>query len=123
MLGHPKPVAYRDRALLDLAKDSPCMFSIPGVCEWTPASQCVACHSNKLAHGKGRGRKADDHYTVSGCPSCHRWYDEGKATREDKDAAFERAHNRQVNWWGVIERDTDRPERQRNAARKAINQL
>ena len=39
-----------------------------------PHSQ--AAHSNFSEHGKGKGIKADDKYTIPLCPSCHQWFDQ-----------------------------------------------
>ncbi len=38
-----------------------------------PHSQ--AAHSNFSEHGKGKGIKADDKYTIPLCNSCHQWFD------------------------------------------------
>ncbi|OAL84342.1 hypothetical protein AY605_06660 [Acinetobacter sp. SFD] len=38
-----------------------------------PHSQ--AAHSNSVKHGKGKGIKADDSFTVSLCYSCHFQFD------------------------------------------------
>ena len=34
-----------------------------------------ACHSNFGEHGKGKGIKAKDDYTIPLCPACHRSFD------------------------------------------------
>lgn len=34
-----------------------------------------AAHSNFGEHGKGKGIKADDRYTIPLCHICHRWFD------------------------------------------------
>ena len=34
-----------------------------------------ACHSNFGEHGKGKGLKAKDDYTIPLCPACHRSFD------------------------------------------------
>ncbi|WP_202741497.1 DUF968 domain-containing protein [Acinetobacter sp. 'aerobic (ED)'] len=34
-----------------------------------------AAHSNFGEHGKGKGIKADDKYTIPLCHVCHRWFD------------------------------------------------
>ncbi|EPH0069730.1 hypothetical protein PTV76_003189 [Acinetobacter baumannii] len=39
-----------------------------------PHSQ--AAHSNFSEHGKGKGIKADDKYTIPLCHSCHQWFDQ-----------------------------------------------
>ncbi|MDO3663392.1 DUF968 domain-containing protein [Acinetobacter higginsii] len=35
-----------------------------------------AAHSNFGEHGKGKGIKADDKYTIPLCHSCHQWFDQ-----------------------------------------------
>lgn len=35
-----------------------------------------AAHSNSSKHGKGRGIKADDKYTIPLCHTCHQWFDQ-----------------------------------------------
>lgn len=59
---------------------------------------CVACgkhdgstvwaHSNESAHGKGMSIKAHDLMGNYLCFDCHRWYDVGPATRQEKKAFF-----------------------------------
>ena len=56
----------------------------------------VWAHSNKLADGKGIGRKADDDSGCFACFECHTWYDNGPATRAEKDAAFAIGHRRSI---------------------------
>ena len=53
-----------------------------------PDSQ--AAHSNSSKHGKGRGIKADDTYTVPLCHSCHVNFDQYKlGNREQSEKLFE----------------------------------
>lgn len=35
-----------------------------------------AAHSNFSEHGKGKGIKADDKYTIPLCHTCHQWFDQ-----------------------------------------------
>lgn len=50
-----------------------------------------AAHSNSSKHGKGRGVKASDEYTVSLCASCHAAFDQYRlGTRQESEAMFER---------------------------------
>jgi hypothetical protein len=97
----PKPEPHRNRHLLDLARGMPCLLRIPGVCnnDWPTT---VACHSNLPIHGKAKGRKADDEYTVCGCSTCHAWLDQGPVPAAEKLAAFMAAHLRQVQVWRLI---------------------
>lgn len=39
-------------------------------------SPSQAAHSNFGEHGKGKGIKADDKYTIPLCHSCHQWFDQ-----------------------------------------------
>ncbi|MDU4062390.1 MAG: hypothetical protein E7H59_14690 [Acinetobacter baumannii] len=52
-----------------------------------PHSQ--AAHSNFSEHGKGKGIKADDNYTIPLCHICHRWFDGYfQLTREESKEWF-----------------------------------
>ncbi|WPE80204.1 hypothetical protein SB581_12100 [Acinetobacter baumannii] len=49
-----------------------------------------AAHSNNSKHGKGRGIKAGDAYTVPLCYPCHSAFDAFKlGTRQESEALFE----------------------------------
>ena len=53
-----------------------------------PDSQ--AAHSNSAKHGKGRGVKASDEFTVPLCHSCHSQFDQSKlGDREESEKLFE----------------------------------
>ena len=54
----------RDNKRLELIRSLPCCQ-----CGASPRSQ--AAHSNFGIHGKGKGIKADDRYTIPLCHSCH----------------------------------------------------
>jgi hypothetical protein len=118
----PKPVAQRNRALLDMAQERPCLLQVDGVCNGDTATT-VACHSNLSEHGKAGARKADDHYSVWGCMACHRWLDQGTAAATRKEPAFMLAHLRQVLAWRQIATDPGEPERFRKAAQWALDLL
>ncbi|KJV37864.1 hypothetical protein VH96_14500 [Acinetobacter indicus] len=50
-----------------------------------------AAHSNSAKHGKGRGIKADDAYTVPLCVGCHQRFDRFElGTRTESEAMFEK---------------------------------
>lgn len=54
-----------------------------------PYSQ--AAHSNSSKHGKGRGIKASDEFTVPLCAICHGLFDQfNLGTRQESEAMFER---------------------------------
>jgi hypothetical protein len=118
----PKDRAYRDQALLDMAQDRPCMLLVPGICNHR-TDTTVAAHSNLYEHGKGKGRKADDVYSVWSCFACHGWLDQGQSPARLKRATFMGAHSRQVLAWRQIADDPGEPERFRRAAARALEQL
>ena len=89
---------YRDPSLLKMARGMHCLLQIPGICGRNPDTT-VACHSNQLAHGKGRAIKAHDYMSVWGCATCHTWLDQGPALKAKKVQAFDAAHTRQIQAW------------------------
>lgn len=115
-----KEEPYRDRALLDMARGRPCLFpaAVHAGLETT-----VAAHSNHMDHGKARGRKADDCYSVWACAICHSWYDQGSADRYEKRRAFDAALARQRVEWERIATDPAEPLRFRQAARRALDYI
>lgn len=118
----PKTKPHRMPALLDMANGKPCLLQIPGVCAGGTATT-VACHSNKSKHGKGGHRKAEDFFSVFGCWACHQWLDTGKATAEEKDKAFDAAHLLQITHWHFIATDATETERNKRAAKWALELL
>ena len=86
---------YRNRKLLDVAHDAPCMFLIPKVCR-SMVNPSVPAHSNEQRHGRGKDNKSHDVFAPAGCNECHHWYDFGMAPREEKQDAFRWALER---WW------------------------
>ncbi|WP_288384613.1 hypothetical protein [uncultured Acinetobacter sp.] len=49
-----------------------------------------AAHSNSSKHGKGRGIKSSDAFTVPLCTSCHAAFDQYRlGTRQESEAMFE----------------------------------
>lgn len=57
-------MSKRDNKRLELIRSLPCCQ-----CGASPRSQ--AAHSNFGIHGKGKGVKADDKYTIPLCHKCH----------------------------------------------------
>lgn len=50
-----------------------------------------AAHSNSSKHGKGRGIKSSDAFTVPLCASCHAAFDQYRlGTRQESEAMFEK---------------------------------
>lgn len=83
---------HRDRKLLDVAHEAPCMLLLGVV--GCGADKSVPCHSDMLEHGRGVGCKSHDCLAVPGCPACH--------------AVFTREHLGRVGyavaWQAAIER-------------------
>jgi len=119
--GVEKSVPARNAHLLSMAKGKPCMLMLP-MCDGG-GETTVAAHSNQSIHGKGGARKADDQYSVWGCFACHSWLDQGSASREEKDAAFNAAHKRQVLAWREIADSYTAKPKDQAAAQWALNQL
>jgi hypothetical protein len=72
-----------------LCRGQPCYLRIPGICTGQAHDPC---HSNQAIHGKGKGIKAHDVYTVPGCRSCHNELDQGaQFDRAEKFAIWDRA--------------------------------
>jgi hypothetical protein len=118
----PKSEPHRNRALLDMARDRPCLLRVDGVCNGDTATT-VACHSNLWIHGKAGARKADDQYSVWGCIACHRWLDQGKATFLRKEHVFMLGHLSQVLEWRRVAVDPSEPPKFRKAAQWALDLL
>lgn len=78
--------------LLKAAQGQECTMQTPW-CNNNPQT-VVACHSNDGEDGKGMGQKADDIFIAFGCSGCHKWYDEGPVSKEEKRDVFIRAMKR-----------------------------
>ena len=84
---------YRNRKLLDLAYELPCMLQLP-CCEGGVGEPS---HSNQPKHGKGGAIKAHDCFYVPACRACHRELDQGRTMSRDEkrqvwDDAFLRTY-------------------------------
>ncbi len=119
-MGKTEP--HRNRHLLDMARGKPCLFRIPGVCNFDPETT-VACHSNSSAHGKAAARKADDEHSAWGCSACHEWIDRRHGTPEEVEGLFALAHTCQVDEWQAIAGSAAADPKDRLAARWALNHL
>lgn len=85
---------HRDRKLLDLCREAPCMLRVPAVCQ-SGVFPSVPAHSNLQRHGRGAGNKSHDCFAVPGCNACHAWLDSGNtASGEEKEAVFLAARDR-----------------------------
>jgi len=90
-------MTFRSRALLDLAKLAPVCFD----CMRPNDGTVVAAHSNSQRHGKGMGIKAGDQWVCFACFDCHKAIDSGSETRDARQARWEAAHIRSMDWaWG-----------------------
>lgn len=73
----------RDLKRLAAIRKLPCIK-----CGQSPSQ---AAHSNFGEHGKGKGIKADDKYTIPLCHICHRWFDGYfQLTREQSKEWFDK---------------------------------
>lgn len=88
-------MTYRNRKLLDAARDCPRCFG----CSKTNEGDVVAAHSNQLRDGKGRGHKAADYRIAYLCNTCHSEIDQGfRMSRQERVDFWESAHRHSVAW-------------------------
>lgn len=90
--------------LLAMAKGAPCLFWFVDGCrrDYDTGEHCttVKAHDNRLGANKGKGLKAHDWRSLDACEPCHTAYDQGrKHAREQKNAAFDEAYQRQLAAW------------------------
>lgn len=83
----PPKTVYRNPALLALASGEECLLRIPKYCQGG-TDTTVACHSNRLRDGKGKGIKAHDWAIAFGCGACHWFIDQSTAPLEMKLSYF-----------------------------------
>jgi hypothetical protein len=115
---------YRDANLLKLAKGEKCLLQISDYCFGDEGSTTVAAHSNLMAHGKGKGLKAEDCFTVWACYKCHSLFDQGGSfTREEKNDLFYEALLRQIEEWRKIATTPTLKPWKVEAAREALDYL
>jgi hypothetical protein len=84
-----------DARYLAACRGEQCYLRVSGICQargWG-SETVVPCHSNQLRHGKAKGLKALDVFTVPGCWACHSWLDQNTTgeTRETKFRTWDRA--------------------------------
>lgn len=90
-----KTTTYRNPKLLALAAEAPhCMW-----CHSANQGQVVACHSNKIIHGKGIGHKAHD-IPAYLCHACHDIVDgrTGKYNAMEREFIFLEAVYESMVW-------------------------
>ena len=109
-------------ALREFARNQPCLLMVPGHCT-NDRGTTVGCHSNWSIHGKGKSRKADDHYIVWGCIGCHSWLDQGDAGQHEKMAVFEEALVRQVAQYKKALKCSSLTKRFQQAVKWALEEL
>ena len=115
---------YRDDDLLKLAKGEKCLLQIADDFLGDEGSTTVAAHSNLMMHGKAKGLKAEDCYSVWACYKCHSIFDQGGVfTREEKADLFSDALLRQVEEWGKIATTPTLKPWKVEAARNALDYL
>lgn len=118
----PKPEAMRNPTLLAMARGRECLLQFPGVA-YHDISTVVACHSNLMRHGKAKGRKADDQYSVWGCATCHELLDQSRFSADRKEAIFMAALDRQREAWLEVSTNMLEERKTREAALWAIEKL
>lgn len=117
-----KPEPQRNPHLLSMARGRPCLL-LSRLCNHD-TSTTVAAHSNLLVHGKGRGRKADDCYSVWACSRCHTWLDSSyDADFSEKEEAFMVALVAQVDEFKAIADSAGSSPKDRAAALWALERL
>lgn len=89
-------MTHRNRALLDLAHDAPCMLLLGF--KGCGADRSVPCHSDMLRHGRGESHKSHDCLAVPGCPVCHAGFTRGELGRAGYDVAWSMAMERYLVW-------------------------
>lgn len=77
---------YRNKKLRQFARGRSCTVRSPN-CDGGGETS-VWAHSNSQRDGKGMGIKAHDLFGCVACAPCHRWLDEGKAGRAEKERVF-----------------------------------
>ena len=86
---------YRNKKLLDLAKDCPLCMGCRNYNDGT----IVAAHSNQIRDGKGTGIKAHDYRIAYLCDKCHHEVDNGKImNKHEKLDYWEAAHRKTISW-------------------------
>jgi hypothetical protein len=89
-------MTHRDRKLLDLAHEAPCMLELGALGCGNDLS--VPCHSDVLRHGRGVGHKSHDCLAVPGCPACHAVFSRKHLGRPGYDSVWLAAFERYQVW-------------------------
>lgn len=84
---------YRNKALLEAVRASPCQSC------GREDGTVVAAHSNQLRDGKGRSQKAHDYRIAALCHRCHMELDQGATLgRAERLELWEEAHRKTMGW-------------------------
>lgn len=121
----PKQPREERPHLLEMARDKSCLFWFVAECRGSAdASSTVHAHDNRLSANKGRGYKAHDWRGLRACFECHFAYDQGKKhSREEKNAAFDEAYERQLAVWREIAASRSADPRDCAAAQWALDRF
>lgn len=118
----PKDPPGKNPHLLAMARGRPCLIRSPRCVGGTDTT--VACHGAGIANGKGMGRKVSDALTCWGCWACNDYTDAySGATAQQKRDVFILGHYHQVHEWRRIAVSAAEPEKDRAAARWALEYL
>lgn len=87
-------------AITESARGEFCRIQIPGICNGNPET-VVWCHSNRLRHGKGVGKKSVDVFGAYGCSACHDVVDRRRnppigMARDEVEDYFQIGHDRSL---------------------------
>lgn len=87
-------MTYRNRALLDLCHEAPCLL-LPG------QHQCIGppsepAHSDMIRHGRGEKHKSHDCFAVPGCHNAHLAFTRANLGKDGYHAAWTEAMERYV---------------------------
>lgn len=92
-------MTYRNRALLDLCHEAPCLL-LPGQHECLgPPSE--PCHSDMIRHGRGEHHKSHDCFAPPGCHNAHLAFTRSNLGKEGYFQAWVEAMERYILWQWV----------------------
>ena len=114
----PKRKPYRDSHLLKMAKGRVPVAQLPG--HYDTPDTTVAAHPNGYIFGKGGASKADDFLVIYIGYHAHAWFDQGNASREEKEAFYWGALLFQLNLYRNTLNDPYEPKKNKESARKAL---
>lgn len=92
-------MTYRNRALLDLCHEAPCLLHLGALGCGEHAS--VPAHSDMIRHGRGEHHKSHDCFAVPSCPACHVLFTRANLGRDGYHAAWTEAMERYILWQWV----------------------